>query len=177
MVPADAFGAGFSSFAFILRSIRRYCGFIEPRLEYRIFLFLQPSDLSCRTLNLFPCSYWENTSGRLAMSRIPIGGQEVPGGRIAISGRSFRIPGASRLGEKRQRRLNTDFLVWHRNILRQVVEEKNRGRSQRLFGIPDFRFYALADGIKTYLFGQKRGLSGCFSSGDPEIGQRWLFSP
>jgi hypothetical protein len=80
MAPADAFGAGFSSFAFILRSIRRYSGFIEPRLEYRIFPFLQPSDLPCRTLNVFPYSYWENTSGRLAMSRIPIGSQEAPAG-------------------------------------------------------------------------------------------------
>jgi hypothetical protein len=38
-------------------------------------------------------------------------------------------------------------------------------------------FSALADGIKAYLFGQKRGLYGCFSSRDPETGQRWLFSP
>jgi hypothetical protein len=80
VAPADAFGVDFSSFAFILRSIRRYSGFIEPRLEYRIFPFLQPSDLPCRTLNLFPYSYWENTSGRLAMSRIPIGSQEAPAG-------------------------------------------------------------------------------------------------
>jgi len=49
--------------------------------------------------------------------------------------------------------------------------------ARRVFGIPDFRFYALADGIKAYLFGQKRGLYGCFSSRDPDTGQRWLFSP
>jgi len=49
--------------------------------------------------------------------------------------------------------------------------------AQRVFGIPEFRFYALADGIKAYLFAQKRGLSGCFSSRDPESGQHWLFSP
>lgn len=49
--------------------------------------------------------------------------------------------------------------------------------ARRLFGIPDFRFYALADGIKAHLFGQKRGLYGCFSSCDPTTGQRWLFSP
>ena len=48
--------------------------------------------------------------------------------------------------------------------------------ARRVFGIPDFRFYALADGIKAYLFGQKRGLHGCFSSRDPDTGQRWLFS-
>ena len=47
--------------------------------------------------------------------------------------------------------------------------------AHRVFGIPDFRFYALADGIKAYLFGQKRGLSGCFSSRDPDTGQRLLF--
>jgi hypothetical protein len=49
--------------------------------------------------------------------------------------------------------------------------------ARRVFGIPDFRFYALADGIKAYLFGQKRGLYGCFSPCDPDTGQRWLFSP
>ena len=49
--------------------------------------------------------------------------------------------------------------------------------ARRVFGIPDFRFYALADGIKAYLFGQKRGLYGCFSTRDPETGQQWLFSP
>jgi hypothetical protein len=49
--------------------------------------------------------------------------------------------------------------------------------ARRLFGIPDFRFYALADGIKAHLFGQKRGLYGCFSTCDPATGQRWLFSP
>jgi hypothetical protein len=49
--------------------------------------------------------------------------------------------------------------------------------ARRLFGIPDFRFYALANGIKAHLFGQKRGLYGCFSTCDPTTGQRWLFSP
>ena len=49
--------------------------------------------------------------------------------------------------------------------------------ARRVFGIPEFRFYALADGIKAYLFCQKRGLYGCFSSRDPDSGQRWLFSP
>ena len=113
MAPADAFGAGFSSFAFILRSIRRYSGFIEPRLEYRIFPFLQPTDLPCRTLNLFPYSYWENTSDRLAMSRIPIGSQEAAvgirnphcsGGKRIISaqpleGRALGFDGAAGFGE------------------------------------------------------------------------------
>jgi hypothetical protein len=49
--------------------------------------------------------------------------------------------------------------------------------ARRLFGIPDFRFYARADGIKAHLFGQKRGLYGCFFTPDPTTGQRWLFSP
>jgi len=49
--------------------------------------------------------------------------------------------------------------------------------ARRVFGIPNFRFYALADGIKAYLFGQKRGLYGCFSSRDPDTGQQWLFTP
>jgi hypothetical protein len=49
--------------------------------------------------------------------------------------------------------------------------------AQRVFGIPEFRFYALADGIKAYLFAQRRGVYGCFSSRDPDTGQRCLFSP
>ncbi|MBP1767405.1 MAG: hypothetical protein H6P98_1520 [Candidatus Aminicenantes bacterium] len=48
--------------------------------------------------------------------------------------------------------------------------------ARRLFGISDFRFYALADGIKAHLFGQKGGLYGCFSTCDPATSQRWLFS-
>jgi len=32
--------------------------------------------------------------------------------------------------------------------------------ARRLFGIPDFRFYALADGIRDLLFGHKKGLEG-----------------
>jgi hypothetical protein len=49
--------------------------------------------------------------------------------------------------------------------------------ARRIFGIPEFRFYALADGIKEYLFGQKRGLYGCFLSPSSETGQRWLLFP
>ena len=30
--------------------------------------------------------------------------------------------------------------------------------ARRIFGIPEFRFYALADGIKEHLFGQKQGV-------------------
>lgn len=32
--------------------------------------------------------------------------------------------------------------------------------ARRLFGIPDFRFYALADGIRELLFGRQKGLEG-----------------
>lgn len=47
--------------------------------------------------------------------------------------------------------------------------------ARRLFGVQDFRFYALADGIKTHLFGQKRGLYGGFLTRDPETGHQMLF--
>lgn len=49
--------------------------------------------------------------------------------------------------------------------------------ARRLFGVPNFRYYALADGIMAHLFGQKRGLHGCFSSLGPATGQQSLFSP
>lgn len=47
--------------------------------------------------------------------------------------------------------------------------------AQRVFGIPEFRFYALADGIKAYLFAEKRGVYGCFSFRHPETGRQSLF--
>ena len=49
--------------------------------------------------------------------------------------------------------------------------------ARRIFGIPEFRFYALADGIKKRLFGQKAGIQGCFSAQPPESGQHLLFFP
>lgn len=59
----------------------------------------------------------------------------------------------------------------------RVLTGHVRRAAQRVFGIPEFRFYALADGIKAYLFAQKRGVYGCFSVRDPDTGQRCLFSP
>jgi hypothetical protein len=49
--------------------------------------------------------------------------------------------------------------------------------ARRLFGIPDFRFYALADGIKEHLFARKWGFQGPNLYPQPESRQRWLFSP
>jgi len=49
--------------------------------------------------------------------------------------------------------------------------------ARRIFGIPEFRFYALADGIKEHLFGQKRGIQDYFSAHTPDSGQRLLFFP
>ena len=40
------------------------------------------------------------------------------------------------------------------------------GASRRLFGIPDFHFYALADGIREYLFGRQKGFH--------DFHNRWL---
>jgi len=42
--------------------------------------------------------------------------------------------------------------------------------ARRIFGIPEFRFYALADGIKEHLFDLKRGIQGYFSTQDLETG-------
>jgi hypothetical protein len=48
--------------------------------------------------------------------------------------------------------------------------------ARRVFGIPGFHFYALADGIKAHLFGQKRGLYSSLLPRDHDTGQRSLFS-
>jgi len=47
----------------------------------------------------------------------------------------------------------------------------------RLFGVPDFRFYALADGIRQLLFGRQKGLEGFSQILKSENLQMSLFDP
>lgn len=49
--------------------------------------------------------------------------------------------------------------------------------ARRVFGIPDFRLYALADGIKHLLFNRTRGLGTYPRPPEPAYQQRLLFSP
>ena len=49
--------------------------------------------------------------------------------------------------------------------------------SKRVFGIPDFRFYALADGIRQFLFSQTQGLKRFFELQDQVPIQPQLFDP
>jgi hypothetical protein len=49
--------------------------------------------------------------------------------------------------------------------------------ARRLFGIPDIRFYALADGIRDLLFGRKKGLEGVSQILKTESIQLCLFDP
>lgn len=49
--------------------------------------------------------------------------------------------------------------------------------ARRLFGVPDFRFYALADGIRELLFGRKKGLDGFSQMLKKESLQLTLFDP
>jgi len=49
--------------------------------------------------------------------------------------------------------------------------------AKRVFGIPEFRFYALADGIREHLFARKWGFQGPHLYPLPESRQRWLFNP
>jgi len=59
-----------------------------------------------------------------------------------------------------------------RVLARHVV-----GAARRLFGIPDFHFYALADGIREYLFGRQKGLQGFHHQWLEENKQLSLFDP
>jgi hypothetical protein len=63
--------------------------------------------------------------------------------------------------------------------LKRQGHQVNRKRIQRLMRLMggNLGTHPLADGIKAHLFGQKRGLYGCFSTCDPTTGQRYLFSP
>jgi len=47
--------------------------------------------------------------------------------------------------------------------------------ARRVFGVPDFRLYALADGIKHFLFSQSRGLKPALPPPKPYFVQRFLF--
>jgi hypothetical protein len=49
--------------------------------------------------------------------------------------------------------------------------------SKRVFGIPDFRLYALADGIRQFLYNQTHGLRKLLELYDPSPNQRLLFGP
>jgi hypothetical protein len=49
--------------------------------------------------------------------------------------------------------------------------------ARRLFGIPDFRFYALADGIRELLFGRHKGLESFLNLLKSENPQMELFDP
>ena len=47
--------------------------------------------------------------------------------------------------------------------------------AKRLFGIPDFRFYAIADGIREFLFSQKKAMQSVYSMLKTHNLQRSLF--
>lgn len=49
--------------------------------------------------------------------------------------------------------------------------------SKRVFGIPDFRLYALADGIRQFLYSQTQGLTRLFELQNSPPAQPMLFNP
>ena len=59
----------------------------------------------------------------------------------------------------------------------RVLARHVMGAARRLFGIPDFHFYALADGIREYLFGRQKGLQGFYHQWIEENNQLNLFDP
>ena len=64
--------------------------------------------------------------------------------------------------------IKTKLRVLSRHVLKAA---------RRLFGIPDFRFYALADGIRELLFGRQKGLEGFTQMLKIENRQMSLFDP
>ena len=64
--------------------------------------------------------------------------------------------------------LKTKLRVLSRHVLKAA---------RRLFGIPDFRFYALADGIRELLFGRHKGLDAFSQLLKTENLQMSLFNP
>ena len=49
--------------------------------------------------------------------------------------------------------------------------------AKRLFGIPNFRIYAIADGIREFLFSQKKSMRSVYSMLKTHNMQRSLFDP
>ena len=49
--------------------------------------------------------------------------------------------------------------------------------ARRIFGIPDFHFYALADGIRDYLFARQSGLKSFYNQWLEDNKQLKLFDP
>ena len=49
--------------------------------------------------------------------------------------------------------------------------------SKCVFGIPDFRLYALADGIRQFLYSQTQGLTKLLKMQNPLLVQPTLFDP
>ena len=64
--------------------------------------------------------------------------------------------------------LKTKLRVMARHVLKAA---------RRLFGISDFRFYALADGIRELLFGRHKGLEGFSQMLKTQSMQLSLFDP
>lgn len=59
----------------------------------------------------------------------------------------------------------------------RVLSRHVMGTAKRLFGIPDFHFYALADGIREFLFGRNSGLQRFHHHWIEENNQLPLFDP
>jgi hypothetical protein len=59
----------------------------------------------------------------------------------------------------------------------RVLARHVMGAARRIFGIPDFHFYALADGIREYLFARQSGLEGFHNQWLEENKQLGLFDP
>jgi len=59
----------------------------------------------------------------------------------------------------------------------RVLARHVMGAARRVFGIPDFHFYALADGIREYLFGREKGLQAFFQYWVEQHKQLPLFDP
>ena len=59
----------------------------------------------------------------------------------------------------------------------RVLSRHVMGAAKRLFGIPDFHFYALADGIREFLFGRNSGLQRFHHHWIEENNQLHLFDP
>jgi len=59
----------------------------------------------------------------------------------------------------------------------RVLARHVMGAARRLFGIPDFHFYALADGIREHLFGRQEGLQSFFQQWHQKNNQLSLFDP
>jgi hypothetical protein len=78
---------------------------------------------------------------------------------------------------KTAQKLREQMVLFSGELSAGLPKVARRFVAEMVFGIPDFRLYALADGIRQFLYSQTRGLKGFLDRQRPLPVQPTLFNP